>query len=226
MRPFTSNFWFSIPDEVHVRPPMLRPLHRLCTAIVALSVFSPTAAEVSNVPFVFVEDKVDKSGLGLAWWAQGAMIRPMGKQVSGVTLKRLSEKLNDGAWCYADAFSPASFVSASRRVQAEIDSTMREARSPLFKVSGPFTGGADLDAVVGTYEGCNGTVGNFVLITDRTQPQPNVVFLQPFPRWRGLAWIRYEEDGLTIGSCFECGHADRLLYDKARSRFYWLEEVD
>lgn len=148
----------------------------------------------------------------------------MGKQVSGVALRRLNEKLSVGAWCYADAFSAASFVSASRRVQAEIDTTMREARSSLFKVSGPFTGGAELDAVVGSYEGCDGTVGNFVLITDRARPQPNVVFLEPFPRWRGLAWIKYEEEGLTIGSCFECGHAERLLYDRARSRFYWVDE--
>ena len=205
---------------------MLRSLHLLCAAIVAFSVPASTAAEASSAPFVFVEDKVDKSGLGLAWWAQGAVIRPMGKQVSGVTLKRLNEKLSDGTWCYADAFSTSSFISTSRRVQAEIDSTMREARSSLFKVSGPFTGGSELDAVVGSYEGCDGTVGNFVLITDRAQPQPNVVFLEPFPRWRGLAWIRYEEGGLTIGSCFECGHADRLIYDKARSRFYWVGEED
>jgi hypothetical protein len=203
---------------------MLRPLHLLCAAMVALSVPASTAAETSSAPFVFVEDKVDKSGLGLAWWAQGAVIRPMGKQVSGVTLKRLNEKLGKGAWCYANAFSAASFVSASRRVQAEIDSTMREARLPLFKVSGPFTGGAEIDAVVGSYEDCDGNVGNFVLITDRAQPQPNVVFLEPFPRWRGLAWISYEEGGLTIGSCFECGHADRLLYDKVRSRFHWVDE--
>lgn len=125
---------------------MLRPLHVLYAALFALSISAPTAAEASNAPFVFVEDKLDKSGLGLAWWAQGAVIRPMGKQVSGVTLKRLNEKLSDGTWCYADAFSTASFISASRRVQAEIDSTMREARSSLFKVSGPFTGGSELVA--------------------------------------------------------------------------------
>jgi hypothetical protein len=204
---------------------MLRSLHLLCPALVA---FTPaiTTAQATSAPFVFVEDKVDKSGLGLAWWAQGAVIRPMGTQVSGIPLEQLNKKLGEKAWCYANAFSAASFVSASRRVQTEIDSTMRESRFPLFWVSGPFTGGAELDAVVGSYEGCEGTVGNFVLITDRARPQPNVVYVEPFPDWQGLAWIRYEEKGLTLGSCFECGHAERLIYDKARARFHWADEED
>jgi hypothetical protein len=202
----------------------LHTLRLLCAALATLALLPAAVAHASGAPFVFVKDKVDPSGIGLAWWAQEATVRPMGTRVSGVPLKQLNEKVGDGAWCYADAFTPGSFISASRKVQAEIDSTMREARKPLFRASGPFTGGAELDAVVGSYEGCDGTAGTFILITDRTRPQPNVVYVEAFPKWQGLAWIAHEADGLTLSSCFECGHLQRLYYDKGRKRFYSVIE--
>lgn len=203
---------------------MLRPLRLLCLTLLALLTHAVAVAQASGAPFVFVEDKKDESGLDLAWWAQDSTIRPMGKHVSGVPLKQLNEKVGDGSWCYAAAFEPRSFVSASRRVQAEIDTTMREARTPLFTASGPFTGGVQLNAVVGSYEGCDGTIGTFILITDKAGPQPNVVYVEAFSKWQGLAWIAYEADGLTLSSCFECGHLQRLYYDKTRKRFYSVNE--
>lgn len=213
---------------------MLQILSRLfAVALAAGAAFLPSAASAQTVrpdPFVFVFDRDEKGGTGeaLSWWLLQSTIRPMGKSVSGVPLERLNKAVEDPAstWCYASAFTPASFVSPSRRVQAQIEETFRGHSSALFRSTAPFTGAAVQDAVVGNYETCDGAAGAFVLITDRAAPSPGIVYLKTFPEWQGLMWLRPEKDGLTISSCFECGHVERLYYDGARRRFYWMNEGD
>lgn len=143
--------------------------------------------------------------------------------MSGVSLTSLNEYRGDAApdrWCFASPLSRNAFVSPDRGIQAEIDDSMSDATAANFAVSGNFTGGDQFDAVVGNYQGCDGGVGAFLLVTDRSST-PNIVFLQEWETWKGLIWIRQEDDALVVGSCFECGHADSLRYDPARGRFYW-----
>lgn len=191
----------------------------------------PASAQTARPdPFVFVEDRDDKgaSGEGLAWWLLESKIRPTGKSVSGVTLDHLTKAADDptSKWCHATAFTPASFVSSSRRVQAEIEETFRKHQGALFRATGAFTGVAVEDAVVGNYETCDGAVGAFLLITDRAKPTPNIIYLKSFPEWQGLIWIEHEGDALRLSSCFECGHVERLYYDKGRRQFYMRSEGD
>lgn len=182
-----------------------------------------------NDPFIFAtglsEDGTPSTNE--AWWLRFMVIRPMGTSVSGVTLARINEKRGMAAteWCFADALSSKSFASVHREVQIEIDQSMSNKESANFAVSGPFTGGETLDAVVGNYETCHGQKGAFLLITDRS-PMPKIVHLDEWENWRGLIWLRHEGDSLHVGSCFDCGHIESLFYDYRRSRFYWENTGD
>ena len=208
---------------------MVRPLHLLFASLVLLTA-APAAGQASRPdPFVFVFDRDEKgaTGEGLAWWLLEATIRPTGKSVAGVTLDRLNKEVGDpmSPWCHAPAFTSASFVSPSRRVQIEIEETFRTHTGSLFKATAAFTGGAVQDAVVGNYETCDGSVGAFLLITDRS-PTPSIVYLKGFPEWQGMMWLAPDAEGLTVSSCFECGHAERLYYDTGRAQFYWVSVGD
>jgi hypothetical protein len=208
------------------------PSRLLTKVLLAGSLLSSSASAqpARPDPFVFIEDRDDKgaSGEGLAWWLLESKIRPTGKSVSGVTLDRLTKAADDptSTWCYATAFTPASFVSASRRVQAEIEETFRKHQGALFRATAAFTGAAVQDAVVGNYETCEGAVGAFILITDRAPLTRGIVHLKTFPDWQGLIWIEHEGDALRLSSCFECGHVDRIYYDKGRRQFYMRSEGD
>ena len=185
----------------------------------------------SHDPFVFV---TSLSGDGTtisrneAWWLRFSVGRPMGTSVSGVTLERINQQRSGTAiseWCFADVLTPKSFTSNKREVQIEIDSSMADENSASFAVSGPFTGGETLDAVVGNYETCHGQQGAILLITDRS-PTPRIVYFKEWDSWKGLIWLRYEGDALHVGSCFECGHVESLFYDPRRTRFYWENTGD
>ena len=182
------------------------------------------AQGVGTDPFVFVLDRDEsgRAGSGYAWWLLARIIRPTGTMVSGVTLDRINDRLGPMAtpWCFANAFTTRSFVSPSRSVQREIEESLSVGGESLFRGSAAFTGGEAQDAVVGNYETCGGEHGAFLLITDRTAPR-NIVYLHQFADWDGLIWMSQIEDGIAVHSCFECGHAEGLFYDRERRQFYW-----
>jgi len=201
----------------------------VATLIAALGLgASATAQTIGRDPFVFVYDADEngRSGSGLAWWLLKSTIRPTGTTIAGLTLEQLNAKLEDPMmkWCFVSAFTPASFVSPSRRVQSEIDGSLPRRGASIFRTSGAFTGDVTQDAIVGSYETCDGAIGAFLLITTRAEPA--IVYLDAFPEWQGLMWMSNEDDGIAISSCFECGHRQKLYYDKARRRFYWVNEGD
>jgi hypothetical protein len=208
-------------------------LPRLVQASIALTLaLQPDGASAQIVgrdPFVFVLDRdtEGRNGTGLAWWLLAKIIRPTGTAVAGVPISRINEELGPEAdrWCYANALTPNSFVSPFRRVQQEIEQSMRAGGDAVFQASGPFTGGEVLDAVVGNYETCGGADGAFLLITDRSQSR-RIVYIHTFTDWDGLIWLRRDDDALIVGSCFMCGHAEALYYDRARSQFYWRNVGD
>lgn len=192
-----------------------------------LSTPLPAAAQQAPAsPFIYVLPAPTDGNV--AWWLNTSIIRPMGTVVSGVSVDRLNAHREDaatGPWCFADALSNRSFASPVREIQLEIDASMADGAVANFAVSGAFTGGMMLDAVVGNYETCDGHVGAFILITDRA-PTPDIVYLDEWENWRGLIWLRHGDDALVVGSCFECGHADSLFYDSRRRRFYWESTGD
>lgn len=182
-------------------------------------------------PFVFVSS-LSGDGASVstneAWWLRFMFIRPMGTSVSGVTVARINQQRPGTAlseWCFADALSPKSFTTNLRDVQIEIERSMADTASAKFAVSGSFTGGPPLDAVVGNYETCDRQHGAFLLITDRS-PTPQIVYFYEWENWKGLIWLRYEQEALHVGSCFECGHVESLFYDPRRTRFYWENTGD
>jgi hypothetical protein len=184
----------------------------------------PPALEVGRDPFIFVArtDENGGTGAGLAWWLLGSTIRPTGTAVAGITLARINSELGAAAdhWCHANALTANSFVSQFAPIQDQIDATMRTHGPSPFRATGAFTGGPALDAVVGDFETCDGQTGAFLLITDRTEPEHRIIYIHAFD-WRGLIHVRTDGDSLVVSSCFECGHAEGLFYDRARGRFYW-----
>ena len=180
-------------------------------------------------PFVFVLDRDEsgRAGSADAWWLLEKVIRPTGTIVSGIPLDRINEALGAGsaAWCYANVFTPRSFVSPSRRIQREIDTSLSDGGESLFRRSAAFTGETMQDAVVGNYETCGGALGAFLLITDRAEPR-TIVYVHRFEDWDGLIWMSQYEDGLAVHSCFECGHAEALVFDRGRRQFRWQDIGD
>lgn len=186
---------------------------------------APAAAQIGRDPFVFVMQTGDQGqdGRGLAWWLLQMISRPTGTSVSGVPLAGINAALVDPMqrWCYANAFTVNSFVSPYRHIQAQIEESLRTHGASPFRASGAFTGEGALDAVVGNFESCDGGAGTFLLITDRAQPTPQVIYVHVFTDWRRFIWLDYENGTLRVGSCFECGHVEGLFYDRGRRRFYW-----
>jgi len=208
----------------------MKNLFAAALMVIALGLPGKAPAQTQD-PFVFVlpmSDDGSGDGSGLAWWLKGAVIRPMGLAVSGVSVATLNEHRGDTApnrWCFASPLSRNSFVSPDRAIQADIDASMSNVATANFAVSGTFAGRDERDAVVGNYQSCDGSVGAFLLITDRSTT-PTIVFLDEWENWKGLIWLQREDDALVVGSCFECGHAESLFYDPRRSRFYWESTGD
>lgn len=197
------------------------------TAVMASALGAPGPAFAqAQDPFIFVlptRHGGSRDGAGVAWWLKDASIRPQGQAVSGVSMAALNDHRGDMApnrWCFASPLSRNSFASSDRAIQADIDESMSDPATANFAVSGAFTGGEPLDAVVGNYQSCDGAVGAFLLITDRSAER-RIVFLEEWENWKGLIWLRHQDDALVVGSCFECGHADSLFHDFRRGRFYW-----
>ena len=210
----------------------MKVLIALAWSVMALALALPADASAQTQdPFIFVlptnEDGTG-DGSGRAWWLKGAVIRPMGLAVSGISVATLNEHRGDTApnrWCFASPLSRNSFVSPDRAIQADIDQSMSDVAIANFAVSGAFAGPDVLDGVVGNYQACDGSVGAFLLITDRSAT-PKIVFLDEWENWKGLIWLQHEDGALVVGSCFECGHAESLFYDPRRSRFYWENTGD
>lgn len=208
----------------------MKSLFAAALSVIALALPSETLAQTQD-PFIFVlptNGDGTGDGSGFAWWLKGSIIRPMGLAVSGVSLSTLNEHRGDTApnrWCFASPLTRKSFVSPDRDIQMDIDVSMSNLAVANFEVSGTIAGQDNLDAVVGNYQSCDGSLGAFVLITDRSS-KPSIVFLDEWENWKGLIWLQREGDALVVGSCFDCGHAYSLFYDPRRSRFYWESTGD
>jgi hypothetical protein len=198
----------------------------LLAAAILLPVAAPAGAQgEGSDPFVVVLADSDATSAASreAWWLRPMLIHPTGTIVSGISLDRLNRALGRRTtpWCRASAFTPRSFTSTSQRVQTEIDEALSDGGgATLFRSRGAFTGDALQEAVVGNYETCGGEHGAFLLITSTTEPR-QIVYLHAFDDWEGLIWMSRTEGGLAVHSCFECGHAEELVYDRARRQFHW-----
>lgn len=209
---------------------MKRTLFGLVAALASATPgMSAAQAQSGGEPFVFVLPTTEdgRDGSNLAWWLKASIVRPMGTEVSGVTIERLNEARGESApnrWCFASPLTRQSFTSPVRSIQQDIDASMTDAYAN-FSVTAPLTDGDPLNAVVGNYENCDGSSGAFLLITDQA-PTPNVVFIDEWENWKGLIWLNHDDDALVVSSCFACGHAESLFYDPRRDRFYWANTGD
>lgn len=169
--------------------------------------------QVGTDPFIVVLDtRKGGPGSGVAWWLRDMDIRPTGKSVSGVSIDVLNAHRGEASapWCSANAQSRDSFRASSPDTQAEIDQSMADTAYANFAVRGAnITGEGLQDAVVGSFQSCEGQIGTFLLITDRVS-RPNIVQLEEWPDFKGLIWVRERAGGLFVGSCFECDAEMRI----------------
>jgi hypothetical protein len=179
-------------------------------------------AQDRSAPFIVVQADDGSGPSNDAWWVRTMTIRPTGTAVSGVPFQILNGQLSeyDAPWCFAEAQTPKAFVGETPEIQAEIDRSMTESETATFAAHGRFTLAGRQTAVVGSFQTCQGDVGAFLLITDDA-PTPNLVYLHKWDDWKGLIWLHQTDDELSVGSCFECDHAEYLFFDQRRRRFYW-----
>lgn len=181
----------------------------------------------SEDSFVFVTNKEKTENH--VWWHKNINARPNGKTVFGVAISDLNSHINlqggDGIWCFANTLTRKSFTSPDQSLRAEIDETMWDENLSGFQASGAFTGQGQQDAVVGIFEDCNGLQGNFILITDRSQPK-KIVYLKFSVNSPAFVWIKKSKvgDSLILVDCLGCGSWSELSYDVKRKRFYWIME--
>lgn len=171
------------------------------------------AGQVGRDPFIVVQDtRGGGTGTAVAWWLRDMDIRPTGRSVSGVSIEALNAHRGEASapWCSANAVSRASFRASSPGTQAEIDQSMTDTASASFAIRGAnITGTGPQDAVVGSFQTCDGRIGSFLLITDR-DIRPHIVQLEEWLDWKGLIWVREREGGLFVGGCFECDAEMRI----------------
>lgn len=195
----------------------------------------PAGAQTTGDPFVFVseteEDGTKVQAASLTWYLLPMKIRTTGSAVSGVRisainsfLKRQSASrpaITPDQWCFANALSDHSYVSANRIVQANIDQSFRTNGEHRFQLRGRFTGTSELLATVGHYEDCAGKTHSFILITDNSGTTPAIVHVDTLPYVGGLQYMRLVDGKITVSTCFECGDVAGLFYDPVNRRWYW-----
>ena len=191
-------------------------------------------------PFVFVsavaEDGSSPDPATLAWYLLSMTIRPGGTSVAGIPVAAINEfrqrqmaerpALSVEPWCHANALSERSFASSNRVVQASIDRSFRENPDHHFQLRGRFTGGGDLLALVGHYQDCAGEIGSFIMLLDDATRPARVEYVDTLPYVGGLQYMRLVDGDIVVSTCFECGDATGLFYDRRRRRFYWEELGD
>lgn len=169
--------------------------------------------QVGTDPFIVVQDtRRGGPSDSVAWWLRDMDVRPTGQSVSGVSIEALNAHRGKASapWCSANALSRTSFRASSPGTQAEIDQSMTDTASANFAVQGAnITGTGPQDAVVGSFQTCDGQIGSFLLITDR-ENQPSVVQLEEWPDWKGLIRLQERDGGLFVSSCFECDAETRI----------------
>lgn len=153
-------------------------------AVLAMCVGAGAQAQAAQSdPYISVSPTAPDgaSGTGLVWWAKAMTIRPTAKEVLGVTIETLNKHRGDLAvsdpWCFANRNTRQSFVSADRDVQKEIEATLATRVTDPFQVTGRFTNGPILDAVVGNYQTCGGRTGGFLLIVSHEEANRKIVYL-------------------------------------------------
>lgn len=207
----------------------------ICAAASLLAGATPGEAQQGGDPFVFVSERprfgLTTSSSGDLWYSLPMEIRPTGSSVASVPLSAINAHLEQRQqirpsapaepWCYANALSERSFISASRRVQQNIEQVFRENPDHHFQLRGRFTGAGELVATVGHFEKCAGGTGSFILITDPASTPHRVVFVDVLPYESGLQYMRLLNGGITVSTCFWCGDVMGLFYDARRQTFYW-----
>ena len=208
----------------------------LAAAALFVGTVFPAAAQTAGTdPFVFVSE-IEHDGTrvtanGPRWYLLDMTIRPTGTSVAGVPIsavnafleRQLADRpaITPERWCFANALSQRSYVSANRHVQANIDELFRENPEARFQMRGRFTGEGELLALVGHYEDCGGEAHGFIMILETSGPTPTIVHVDTLPYVSGLQYMRMVDGNITVSTCFECGDVSGLFFDPRRRRWYW-----
>lgn len=152
--------------------------------------------------------------------------RPVGTSVAGIPLARINAALGprQPRWCQAQAFTNASFTSPHPAIRAQIAASLRQLGNPFFvRIR---MNGRPLDAHVGNYRACNGRTAPFLLLVDRSTRTPRVAYVRALSDWTPFIGLQSEGGRLIVRSCFECDHAEALVWDRRRGRFAWRNAGD
>lgn len=198
---------------------------RMILAVAGL--FSATA---SAAPSVFIP------GGSSAWWtADNGQGRVIGTNASGVSAARLSEYIEATESfypykvCSLTAVVQDTYVGLDRKIQDEIDQTVKSAQ---WRVEGVTPDGRRVLAQSVLYEACDDPEnrGAAVLVTDARTNQVllfermGVFTSNKSPIW--TAFLRKPEPDdpdpplLYYSHCMECGAATAVYYDVSRKKLY------
>lgn len=199
-------------------PPLkVRGTSMLMRLILGLLVMLPATALAEPVTIVSAAD-----GNG-AWWIQPMAHRPIASRLGNVTVEDINRDLAErvGALtplkvCYVGALSGANIVGFTRKVQAEINETMKAYPSAFRRT---FDGGAGklFTIEAGVYEACDGATSAFVMMTDAAGKLHS--FFAQEPRF---VWLPEKSKGsVGLSGCFYCGDMTLIHYDQRRDAFYF-----
>lgn len=159
---------------------------------------------------------------GFAWWAQEFTIRPMGKEVLGISVREINGLLSGSSGmrsameiCFVDVVRDDSIQSSDRATQEEIDATLAEhpgSFSSFYRISN----GTTFRVFVVAFEECGGEAGTGILIVDEGNRLRGFI-----PSEFLFTRILKRDDGvLNIFGCYACGDVAELRFDPEASQFY------
>lgn len=160
----------------------------------------------------------------MAWWVRDMTSAPTGTRIATLPLARINAALDEteSPWCAANVLTPGAFASPDPALAAEIRAYLAD-MPDAFHATTNMTG-RRLTALVGNFRSCAGEVAPFVMLIDERPRMPDVVFVRMFTDWTPFITMRRDGEDLIFSSCFECGHAETLSYDRGAGRFYWRSD--
>lgn len=197
---------------------LIRPLIAFAAAGLAVAAPAQPAA-----PFVTVSPP-GADGPTMAWWVRDMTSAPTGTHIATLPLARINATLDETEtpWCAANVLTPDAFASPDPTLAAEIRAYLAEVPD-AFRATTNMTG-RRLTALVGNFRSCAGEVAPFVMLIDERSRMLSVAFVRMFTDWTPFITVRRYGEDLIFSSCFECGHAEILSYDRRARRFYWRSD--
>lgn len=194
----------------------------LAIALAPLAIHAGAGAHPTSSVFVADEDS--------AWWLSKTVVRPMDKQVDGISVETLSSYDSGSAVptpkiCFVAGLSANQIAGISRRQQGKIDETLKEAGTEAFYRTGTTADGTRWALRSAVFESCDGEKGGLLITYNPQTRQLYRLDVQPDQPLNFL--FGAEAPALArSGGCFFCGDSSALYYDAQRKRFYWEYEGD